>query len=163
MKTIAFAISAIALTASLGGCATVTRGTTTAFQVTSTPPGAAVKTSNGFSCDATPCSIKMPRKDAFDVTLTKTGYAAKTLHVRSAVAGGGAAGMAGNLLLGGIIGMAVDGTNGSMNDLTPNPMDVKLDAEVADAPAAPPADAPAPSAAPSPMASAATAPSTGPK
>jgi hypothetical protein len=71
--------------------------------------------------------------------------------------------MAGNLLLGGIIGMAVDGTNGSMNDLTPNPMDVKLDAEVADAPAAPPADAPAPSAAPSPMASAATAPSTGPK
>jgi hypothetical protein len=148
MKFIIYAASAIGLAASLGGCATVTRGTTTEFAVTSQPPGAAVKTSTGFSCDATPCSMKVPRKDSFDVTVTKTGYVTKTLHVRSAVGGGGAAGMAGNVVLGGVIGMAVDGTDGAMDDLTPNPMNVALDAEVpppplAAAAAPPPAAAPA--------------------
>jgi hypothetical protein len=129
MKVLAYIASTVALAAGLGGCATVTRGTTTQFTVTSTPPGAAVKTSAGFSCAPTPCSMKLPRKSAFDVTVSKTGYLPKTQHVRSAVAGGGAAGMAGNLLLGGVIGMAVDGTDGSMNNLTPNPLDVTLEPE----------------------------------
>jgi hypothetical protein len=134
MKSIVFGASAIVLAAGLTGCATVTRGTTTTFNVTSTPPGAAVKTSTGFSCPSTPCGMKVPRKNEFDVTVSKAGYVSKTQHVRSAVAGGGAAGMAGNLLLGGVIGMAVDGTNGSMNDLTPNPMNVSLDEESAPKP-----------------------------
>ena len=157
MKTLAFAVSATVLVAGLGGCATVTRGTTTQFKVSSTPPGAAVTTSNGFACDATPCSIKVPRKDSFDVTVTKTGYAAKTLHVRSAVAAGGMAGMVGNAVLGGFIGMAVDGTNGSMNDLTPNPMDVTLDSASTSPADAPPAPA-APMAAPEPAPAAAPKP-----
>jgi hypothetical protein len=148
MKTIIYAASALALAAALSGCATVTRGTTTQFKVTSTPPGASVKTSTGFSCPATPCSMKVPRKNEFDVTVTLAGYAPKTQHVRSAVAGAGAAGMAGNIIAGGVIGMVVDGSNGSMNDLTPNPMDVVLDQQVsADAKPADPAPM-APAAAP---------------
>src|ERR1700743_1012640 len=111
MKAIVLGASAVMLAAGSRGCATVTRGTTTTFNVTSTPPGAAVKTSTGFSCPATPCGMKVPRKDGFDVTVSKAGYTPKTQHVRTAVAGGGAAGMAGNLLLGGVVGMAVDGTN----------------------------------------------------
>ena len=130
MKFFALAASALALGAGLSGCATVTRGTSTQFQVTSTPPGAAVKTSTGFSCAATPCGMKMPRKAAFDVTVSKVGFVAKTQHIRSVVAGGGAAGMAGNVVAGGLIGMAIDGTNGSMNDLTPNPLAVVLEAAV---------------------------------
>jgi hypothetical protein len=36
--------------------------------------------------------------------------------------------MAGNVLVGGIIGAVVDGNNGSMLDLVPNPLVVKLEA-----------------------------------
>ena len=39
----------------LGGCATVTRGTNDTWTVNTTPSGAAVKTTNQFACDATPC------------------------------------------------------------------------------------------------------------
>ena len=151
MKVLVYIASSLALASSLGGCATVTRGTTTQFNVTSTPPGAAVTTSTGFSCSPTPCGMKVPRKDGFDVTVTKTGYTPKTLHVRSVVAGGGAAGMAGNIILGGVIGMAVDGTDGAMNDLRPNPLTVTLQ-PTASAAASPPAAQPAsdPQSAPAP-------------
>jgi hypothetical protein len=160
MKAIVLGASALLLAANLSACATVTRGTTTTFNVVSTPPGASVKTSTGFSCDATPCGFKVPRKNEFDVTIAKVGYAPKVLHVRSAIAGGGAAGMAGNILLGGVIGMAVDGTNGSMNDLTPNPMTVTLDPDAAP-PAADAAMPAAPAMAPAPAAPA--VPTTAPK
>jgi hypothetical protein len=141
MKSIAFAASAIVLAAGLTGCATVTRGTTTQFSVTSTPPGASVKTSTGFACDATPCGMKMPRKTEFDVTVTKAGYGTKTNHVRSVVSGGGTAGMVGNAVLGGVIGIVVDASDGAMNDLTPNPLNVTLEAEAAQTAAAEPAPA----------------------
>ena len=42
-----------------------------------------------------------------------------TATVASGVSAGGGAAMAGNVILGGIIGGIVDGTNGSMNDLGP--------------------------------------------
>lgn len=126
MKSSVLAVTAIMLGAGLTGCATVTRGTDTKFSVLTTPTGAAVTTSTGFSCSPTPCGMKMPRKDSFDVTITRAGYAPATQHIRSSVGGGGAAGMAGNILLGGVIGMAVDGSNGAMNDLSPNPLILTL-------------------------------------
>jgi hypothetical protein len=158
MKVINYAASAALLAVGLSGCATVTRGTTTEFSVSSTPPGASVKTSTGFQCDATPCSMKVPRKTPFDVTVAKTGFVTKTLHVRSEVGGGGAAGLAGNVVAGGFLGMAIDASSGAMNDLTPNPMTVSLDAVPA-APAAPDKDEakPAAAAGPAPPASPALA------
>ena len=38
----------------------------------------------------------------------------------------GSAGMAGNIVLGGLIGAAVDAGTGAMKDLQPNPVSVKL-------------------------------------
>jgi hypothetical protein len=116
----------------LTACATVTRGTSTSFIVASEPRGAAVKTSTGFSCPSTPCTMKMPRKKGFDVTVSKDGFEAKTMHVSSKTSGAGAAGFVGNAVLGGFLGMALDATNGSMNDLSPNPTRVILLATAAD-------------------------------
>jgi hypothetical protein len=128
MQNLLRAASAVALCASLGACATVTRGTQTDFKVSSTPPGASVTTSTGFSCSPTPCAIKkMIRKEAFDATITLSGYKPKTVHIQSLVEGGGAAGAVGNVLVGGIIGIAVDATSGAMDDLVPNPVAVTLD------------------------------------
>jgi hypothetical protein len=117
---------------SLAACATITRGTKDAWEVTSEPAGAKVVTSHGYSCEATPCAIKMPRKSQFTATLTKPGYKAATITVSNRVKGGGGAAMAGNLLAGGIIGAGVDASNGSMLDLVPNPAHVALQRELAD-------------------------------
>jgi hypothetical protein len=121
----AVALAAVALT--VPACATVTRGTSQDFTVESTPPGARVTTSNGFECAATPCTFRMPRKPGFTATITMDGYVTQEVVVDSKIAGGGAAGAAGNVLVGGPIGLIVDGTSGAMNDLTPNPLAVTLE------------------------------------
>ena len=128
IRTARFGVQAIALAAAaltLPACATITRGTSTDFTVQSTPSGARVSTSTGFECDATPCTFRMPRKPGFVATVSMEGYVTQEITIDSRI-GGGAAGMAGNLLIGGVIGGAVDATSGAMNDLTPNPLVVEL-------------------------------------
>lgn len=136
----AFLLNKIIILAALGvatsltsACASVTRGTKTAWEVTSTPPGARVETSNGFHCQATPCSIKMPRKSEFIATLTLDGYQPATVTVTNKVSTGGGVAMAGNVLVGGIIGAGIDAGTGAMLDLTPNPAHVDLSQERAPA------------------------------
>jgi hypothetical protein len=111
------------------GCATITRGTTDTWTVNTTPPGAAVRTSNMFSCDQTPCTFKISRKAEFNVTVTKPGYKDWTGRVTHHVATSGGAAMAGNVILGGIIGAVADASSGAMNDLVPNPLNVTLEKE----------------------------------
>lgn len=117
----------LAAAMSLSGCATITRGTHDAFVVETDPIGASVKTSNGFSCDATPCTFRMKRNSDFEVTINKPGYKTWVGHVTHKVAGGGGAAMAGNVLLGGVVGAVLDSNNGAMDDLVPNPLTIKLE------------------------------------
>jgi hypothetical protein len=114
--------------ASTAACATVTRGSSDTWTVQTEPSGAAVRTTNGFACDQTPCSFKMARKSEFGVDVTKSGYKPWHGQVTNKVSGAGGAGMAGNVLLGGIIGAGVDVATGAMLDLVPNPLVVKLEA-----------------------------------
>src|SRR5262249_28616245 len=139
------------------GCATITRGTHQAFTVESEPSGAHVTLSTGQVCDATPCVFqRIDREAEFGVTVTKAGYRTWTGQVTHQTAGGGAAGMAGNVILGGVIGAAIDANSGATQELVPNPLRVTLESETvaAAAPAAQPAaaaaPAPAPAAAPAP-------------
>ena len=107
------------------GCASITRGTKDAFAIQSTPSGAMVSMSNGLNC-VTPCAIELPRKHGFSVTFTLDGYKTLTTNVIPKQAGAGSAGMAGNVILGGLIGAAVDLGTGAMKDLYPNPLIVTL-------------------------------------
>jgi membrane-bound inhibitor of C-type lysozyme len=128
---------------SLSACATVTRGTTEAFTVETVPGGATVRTTAGYACDATPCTWKMPRKSEFTVTITKPGYKTVTTQVVHTTSGGGAAGMAGNVLIGGIVGIGVDAATGATQDIKPNPLHVVLEPDTAAvAAASPPAPTP---------------------
>ena len=127
MKSIVLLAGGLLATCSLGACATVTRGTNTAWQVNTTPPGAAVKTSNGFYCESTPCSLKMPRKSEFTATISHPGYKPVDVTVTNHVSNGGGVGMAGNVLLGGVIGAGVDVASGAMLDLTPNPVTLTME------------------------------------
>ncbi len=148
----------IAVSSALSACATVTRGTKETFRVVSEPTAADVKFSTGETC-STPCAVKLKRKAQFVVTVSKPGFEPVDVPVRGRVKGGGVAGAAGNVLVGGIIGGIVDGSNGSMMDLTPNPVNVTLKSMVvAPAPAAADVATPAPTAATTPAAAEAATP-----
>jgi hypothetical protein len=135
--------AAILAVSSLSACATITRGTKQKFEITSVPPEADATLSTGQSCK-TPCHLKLKRKTEFTVHITKDGYQPVDVAVIPKMHGGGGAALAGNLVAGGIIGGILDGTNGSLLDLTPNPVAVTLvpAGEAAAAPAAASAAAP---------------------
>lgn len=111
----------------LSGCATVTRGSKDVLEIKTTPAGAQVQMSNGFSCSSTPCAIKMPRRSEFVVDITRPGCKPMDVNVTHKTADGGAAGVAGNVLVGGIIGLGVDAATGASQDLVPNPVEVTLE------------------------------------
>jgi hypothetical protein len=141
MKKLLQAAALTAAVSSLGACATVTRGEHTAWEVRTTPPGAQVKTSNGMTCDSTPCSLRMMRKDEFSAAVSKAGYKTVNIQVHHKLSGSGGAGLAGNVLVGGLIGLGVDAYTGASLDLTPNPVDLALEKD--EATAAVPAPVPA--------------------
>lgn len=145
----------------LSACATVTRGSNDAWSIASEPSGARVETTNGHFCAATPCAIRMKRKSEFTATLTKAGYKPATVIVTHKTSGSGAAGLAGNVLVGGLIGLGVDAATGASQDLTPNPASVKLEpVEVAAQPAV--ATPMAPAVEPTPAPASTVAPAAAP-
>jgi PEGA domain len=108
------------------GCATITRGTSQAWSVQTEPAGANARLSTGEEC-TTPCTLKLKRKSEFSVTISKEGYKELVTQVVSQIAGAGAAGMAGNVLVGGIVGVGVDAFSGATKELKPNPLVVTLE------------------------------------
>jgi hypothetical protein len=123
----------------LAGCATITRGTHDVLVVQSEPTGAHVVIKpDGGECN-TPCTMKLKRKGTYEVDINRSGYEPVMVKVQPQIVGAGAAGMAGNVVLGGLVGAVVDGTSGAMKDLKPNPVTVnlvKLDAAPTNAPPA---------------------------
>lgn len=116
---------------STAACATVVRGTKEEYRVESTPPSATVRTSHGFTC-TTPCTMKLPRKSEFDITVSLTGHKPFEQRVTNHISGEGAVGLVGNVLIGGVIGVGVDAVSGASLDLRPNPLIVVLAEEGSD-------------------------------
>lgn len=122
-------LAVLAGSLSLGACATVTRGTTEQITFDSTP-AAQMRTSTGLTCPTTPCTLEVSRKSEFIATFSKPGYESQDVMVQTRVAGAGAAGFAGNVLIGGVVGMGVDAATGSTLEHYPNPVTVSLVPEV---------------------------------
>jgi hypothetical protein len=118
MRILAASPSFLALTA----CGTVTRGTTEPVTFLSEPPGASMRTSFGPGCPVTPCTLEGPRKQEFVSTFSLPGHADVQVPVTTNVSGTGGASMAGNLVVGGLIGAGIDAHNGTALDHTPNPV-----------------------------------------
>jgi hypothetical protein len=118
----------VALAAALGGCASVTRGTTENISIASTPSGAEA-TITGLDVPTacvTPCAVTAKRNADITVAFAKPGYEPQVVELTKEVPGAGAAGFAGNILAGGLIGMGVDAYNGAAQDHKPNPVMVTL-------------------------------------
>jgi hypothetical protein len=147
----------VALSVTLGGCASVTRGTTENISIASTPSGveAVVSGMEVPTTCMTPCSIVVKRNADISITFQKDGYEPQIVPLSRDIPTGGAAGFAGNLLLGGVVGMGVDAATGAATDHKPNPVIVTMQ------PSAPPPRAARPSAPRKPRPPAAAAPEAG--
>jgi hypothetical protein len=144
----------VALCAALGGCASATRGTTEPINITSTPPGAQAEVTgleNPTIC-TTPCVVQAKRNADITVNVTKEGYEPASVPLTKEIAGGGAAGFAGNVLVGGVVGMGVDAVTGAAMDHKPNPVEVTLKPVGRHHPAPPRAARPKPPVKPKPAA-----------
>ena len=107
-------------------CATSQQGTKQIVSFSSTPSGATVKTSHGFSCSITPCKIKLPRNKSFEATVSKPGFTTEVVKVDSLPSGAGAVGAVGSALIGGVLVTGYDLYKGGVFELSPNEVSVKL-------------------------------------
>lgn len=127
----------LAMAGLLTGCGTVVRGTTEDVVIDVQPADAEVTTTLNHRCTAMPCVVKVSRKDKFTVTARREGYVPQSVYVDTKVSGKGAAGFAGNILAGGVVGMGVDVATGATLDHTPNPVVIRLQPDNAPAMPAP--------------------------
>jgi hypothetical protein len=130
----------VALCAMVGGCASVTRGTTENISIASTPSGAQA-TISGLDVPTaciTPCAIVAKRNADIAVTFEKEGYQPQVVQLTKEIPATGAAGFAGNILAGGLVGMGVDAVTGAATDHKPNPVTVTLEPLAPAARTAPP-------------------------
>jgi PEGA domain len=119
---------AAAIAAPCCGCASVTRGTTENISISSTPAGATAEITGldvPTAC-VTPCAVLAKRNADITITIAKEGYEPQVIPLTKEIPGSGAAGFAGNILAGGLVGMGVDAATGAALDHKPNPVIVTL-------------------------------------
>lgn len=105
----------------LTGCATIMHGSNQHVDFDSTPPGASV-TVDGKVVGTTPTGAELDRGSEHDVVISLQGYTPFEMHLSRGVDGWFFA----NLLLGGVIGLVVDASNGSMYKLDKDRVSVML-------------------------------------
>ena len=119
-------LAAVLLAIGASGCATATRGTTEPVTINYAPQNARVVTSLKHTCRASPCVVEVARKKPFTVTASAPGYRTQSVAVRTRVSKKGGAALAGNVLVGGVIGVGVDAATGAGLDHYPNPVNIDL-------------------------------------
>lgn len=99
----------------LSGCATIVNGSRQSVGINSTPGGAEIFVDD-VSVGKTPALISVKRNDSKVVKLTYEGYQPYEVKLTRNVSGW----IAGNILLGGLVGLVVDAVTGSMYKLSPD-------------------------------------------
>lgn len=112
----------------VGGCASIMHGTTQKIGISSAPTGAQVSVDNK-QFGTTPVFADLKRKEEHVITITMPGYETAQLTVTKKVSGW----VWGNIVLGGLIGLAVDAISGGLYTLTPEQLNAELKASTASA------------------------------
>ena len=113
----------------LVGCATITTGTTQKIPINSNPAGALVSISSGFMSQ-TPCIAELKRNQDHTVSISKLGYDTMVVVLRKSMCGS----TAGNLVIGGVIGLGVDAISGAMFKLEPLEINAQLNKTIVPVP-----------------------------
>jgi uncharacterized protein YceK len=114
-------VSAIALSLALSACASIMHGTSQDVGISSTPTSASVTVDNAAK-GQTPYVAKLSRKDNHIIHIAADGYDPADLTLTRSTSGW----VWGNLLFGGIIGLAVDAITGGLYKLTPEQLSATL-------------------------------------
>ena len=114
----------------IGGCATIISGTTQDISITSIPEGSDVKVEQLKGAESslvwqgkTPSTASLKRKNSYLVTISHDGFQKSEVPVEYGSTNGWAWG---NLLIGGIIGIIVDGISGASINLKPEKISESL-------------------------------------
>jgi hypothetical protein len=114
-------LSAFVLAVGSTGCATIMHGTRQDVSITSVPTGAAV-TVNGQDKGKTPVAVELARKDKHLVKIELAGYLPFEQYLVRKVSGW----VWGNLVFGGIPGLAVDAITGGLYKVAPEEVTATL-------------------------------------
>jgi len=117
-----------ALVVSLTGCCSIIHGTRQDVGISSAPTGAMVKIDN-VSSGNTPVVAKLTRKDNHFVRVELSGYQPFDMTLTRSVSGW----VWGNIVFGGLIGLAVDAIDGAFYNLSPEQVSATLAANHASA------------------------------
>jgi len=105
----------------LWGCATIMHGTSQKIGISSSPTGAKVSVDN-IAYGNTPLFADLKRGDDHIVTIELEGFQKVQLTVTKSASGW----VWGNIIFGGIIGLAVDAITGGLYDLSPEQLNAEL-------------------------------------
>lgn len=129
---IAATVSAVAM---LAGCATIFTGANQDIDIASSPDGATVTIVNSGGATVfsgvTPTEAQLARGEGFfdaekyTVTISKEGYPEQTVYLNSTANGWTFA----NLILGGVVGILIDGATGAIYSYKPKDINVTLGTE----------------------------------
>ena len=103
------------------GCASIMHGTTQQIGISSSPTGAEV-TVDGMEHGVTPVVADLKRKDAHIVRVSLNGYQPFEMALTRSVSGW----VWGNLVFGGIPGLAIDAITGGLYKLSPEQVTAQL-------------------------------------
>jgi uncharacterized protein YceK len=117
MRTIYAVLTAL----TLSGCATVMHGTEQEVSFASTPADARV-TVDSQSIGNTPVMLDLSRKRTHVVRIELDGYAPYEANITRHTSGW----VLGNLLIGGVVGIAVDAIGGGLYNLSPSQLEAQL-------------------------------------
>jgi len=106
---------------SVAACATIINGTSQDIRIASEPAGAYVVVDN-VPVGTTPVVAKLKRQDSHYVVISLDGYEPFELTTTRSVSGW----VAGNILIGGLIGLGIDAISGGMYNIKPNDMSAAL-------------------------------------
>ena len=123
MKAVTLGPSALftALVVSLTGCCSIIHGTRQDVGISSAPTGAMVKIDN-VSSGNTPVVAKLTRKDNHFVRVELSGYQPFDMTLTRSVSGW----VWGNIVFGGLIGLAVDAIDGAFYNVSPEQVSATL-------------------------------------
>ncbi|MDX1531125.1 MAG: PEGA domain-containing protein [Rhodothermales bacterium] len=111
----------LALVLPLANCASIVHGGEQEVSITSTPTNAAVVV-DGMEAGRTPVVLDLERGDKHVVELRLEGYEPYQIQLDKEVDGW----VWGNIVFGGLIGLAIDAGTGAMYKLTPDEIDADL-------------------------------------
>ncbi|MEJ2205881.1 MAG: PEGA domain-containing protein [Gemmatimonadota bacterium] len=104
-----------------GACGTIMHGTTQPVSISSAPTGAQV-TVDGFERGVTPVIAELKRKDHHMLRVAMDGYEPFEMGLTRSVSGW----VWGNIVFGGLIGLAVDAISGGLYKLSPDQVMAEL-------------------------------------